>query len=343
LIRNLLSGAAFATVIVMAAAPASAGNRGEAPLLKGHSAAKQLLWARSSNQRPSAELLSAAAAEQAAGRRTPQQKAPQQQAAKAAATKPVADKPAPVTAAKADAAPAPKSAVAVARKQSATAVARATTPLPIARPQQAVAEAAPEKPAEQPKPAEVAAAPDQALKEGRATTTSELPGVTTTPGAAIATTTASAKPETTPEKTASAAPRGELQQMVARHAAAAGIPFSLAHGVVMVESRYRANATGPGGYIGLMQLSYRTAQGMGFKGTRKELYEPENNIRYGVKYLAGAYRKAGGSTCGAVSKYQGGHGVSGVTRAGAAYCAKVRRFIAQMPKDQKVQLASNEE
>jgi soluble lytic murein transglycosylase-like protein len=109
----------------------------------------------------------------------------------------------------------------------------------------------------------------------------------------------------------------------------------------MVESRYNARATGPGGYIGLMQLSYRTARGMGYSGSRAGLYDPETNLRYGMKYLGGALRLAGGSTCGAVSKYQGGHGVKGVTRAGSVYCAKVRKHIAAMPAAPKSeQLAS---
>lgn len=103
----------------------------------------------------------------------------------------------------------------------------------------------------------------------------------------------------------------------------------------MVESRYNPKATGPGGYIGLMQISYRTAQGMGYKGSREALYNPDTNLRYGMKYLAGALRLAKGDYCGAVSRYQGGHGVKGVTRAGAAYCTKVKRHIAQMPRPAK--------
>ncbi|WP_188409527.1 lytic transglycosylase domain-containing protein [Agaricicola taiwanensis] len=140
------------------------------------------------------------------------------------------------------------------------------------------------------------------------------------------------------------APAGSesLRAMVARHAAANGVPYNLAHGVIMVESRYNARATGPGGYIGLMQLSYRTAKGMGYSGTRAGLYDPDTNLRYGMKYLGGALRLAGGSTCGAVSKYQGGHGVKGVTRAGSVYCAKVRKHIAAMPAAPKSeQVAAN--
>jgi len=135
--------------------------------------------------------------------------------------------------------------------------------------------------------------------------------------------------------TTKAKPRSSLQALVAKYAAAEGIPFSLAHGVVMVESRYNPRATGKGGYIGLMQLSYRTAKGMGFSGSRAALYEPETNIKYGVKYLAGAYRQAGGNMCVTVSKYQGGHGVHGVTKAGAAYCGRVKHFIAAMPNEDR--------
>ena len=41
------------------------------------------------------------------------------------------------------------------------------------------------------------------------------------------------------------------------------------------------------------------------------------------------WMKTGGNMCGAVSKYQGGHGVRGVTKAGAVYCGKVKKYMAQ--------------
>ncbi|MFC3691878.1 transglycosylase SLT domain-containing protein [Chenggangzhangella methanolivorans] len=124
------------------------------------------------------------------------------------------------------------------------------------------------------------------------------------------------------------APTGSIQGMVTAAAKTAGVSPALGHAVVKVESMYQPRATGKGGYIGLMQLSYQTARGMGFRGSRQALYEPSANLRYGMRYLAEAVRKAGGNTCAAVSKYQGGHAVKGVTRAGAVYCAKVRRYMA---------------
>lgn len=131
------------------------------------------------------------------------------------------------------------------------------------------------------------------------------------------------------EASAANLPTGSIPSMVTAMARAQGVSPALAHAVVKVESRYRPNATGRGGYIGLMQLSYQTARGMGFRGSRQALYEPRANLTYGMKYLAGAVAKSGGNTCAAVSKYQGGHGVRGVTRAGAVYCAKVKRFMAE--------------
>ena len=122
--------------------------------------------------------------------------------------------------------------------------------------------------------------------------------------------------------------RGDLRSLVSRHAAANGVPPELAHGVVMVESRYNPRATGRGGYIGLMQIGYRTARSMGYSGSRSGLYDPDTNLRYGMKYLGMAYHQSGGSMCGAVSRYQGGHGARGITRAGSAYCGKMKKYIA---------------
>lgn len=185
------------------------------------------------------------------------------------------------------------------------------------------------KPGLEATPADTVRAAKAAEQAKTKKTASATPAKATKPGKERAVAAADAKGAT------KAKPHGNLQALVAKYAAAEGIPFSLAHGVVMVESRYNPRATGKGGYIGLMQLSYRTAKGMGFSGSRAALYEPETNIKYGVKYLAGAYRQAGGNMCVTVSKYQGGHGVRGVTKAGAAYCGRVKHFIAMMPHDEK--------
>jgi soluble lytic murein transglycosylase-like protein len=126
-----------------------------------------------------------------------------------------------------------------------------------------------------------------------------------------------------------AAPEG-LKDIVRREAEANGVPVTLASAVVSIESRWNPKVTGSAGEVGLMQIKYPTARMIGYKGTRKALYDPATNIRWGMKYLAGAHKLAGGDLCHTVSKYQGGHAVKGVTRMGAVYCGKARTIIASM-------------
>lgn len=123
--------------------------------------------------------------------------------------------------------------------------------------------------------------------------------------------------------------REQYREIIARHAAANGIPFSLADAVIRVESRYNPRASN-GGAIGLMQIKTRTAHGVGYRGNSSGLMDPETNIKYGMKYLAGAYRMAGGDTCGTVMRYQSGHYAKRMNRANMAYCAKVRSITASM-------------
>jgi soluble lytic murein transglycosylase-like protein len=123
-----------------------------------------------------------------------------------------------------------------------------------------------------------------------------------------------------------------LRKLIERYAALQNIPADIVHAVVMVESRFNPRATGRGGYIGLMQIAYPTAKSLGYTGTVAGLYDPETNLRYGVEYLADAYRMVGGNLCAAVSKYQGGHRVRGVTRMGAVYCRKVKTYLAELAK-----------
>lgn len=126
-----------------------------------------------------------------------------------------------------------------------------------------------------------------------------------------------------------AAPAGAegIKGIVARHAAANGVPFSLADAVVRVESRYNPRASNAGNY-GLMQIRHQTARGMGYSGSASGLLDAETNARYGMKYLALAYRLAGGDTCRTIMKYQSGHMATRMSGANRAYCAKVRTLTA---------------
>src|ERR1044071_3769997 len=100
--------------------------------------------------------------------------------------------------------------------------------------------------------------------------------------------------------------QGAYSAMVARHAAANGVPVSLVHRVIMRESRYSPRAVSKGNY-GIMQIRLGTARAMGYTGSAAGLLDPEVNMTYAVKYLAGAYKAAGGSESGAVANYARGY------------------------------------
>ena len=96
------------------------------------------------------------------------------------------------------------------------------------------------------------------------------------------------------------------EAMIAQHASANNVPTSLVHRVIMRESRYNPHAVSAGNY-GLMQIRLGTARAMGYTGTAAGLLDAETNMTYAVKYLAGAYRKAGGNETLAIAYYARGY------------------------------------
>ncbi len=85
--------------------------------------------------------------------------------------------------------------------------------------------------------------------------------------------------------------------IVARYAPSLRVPESLVRAVIKAESNYRPDTRGGAGEIGLMQIKLETACPMGYAGSANGLFEPETNIRFGMKYLAMAYELSGGETC----------------------------------------------
>lgn len=118
--------------------------------------------------------------------------------------------------------------------------------------------------------------------------------------------------------------RSAYRAIIVREAAAAGVPAEVAEAVMAVESGYNAGAIGGDGEIGLMQILPSTARMLGFSGTLAALAVPETNIRYGVMYLAGAWRLAGRDLCTAAMKYRAGHGETRFSHLSVDYCIKVR-------------------
>lgn len=119
-------------------------------------------------------------------------------------------------------------------------------------------------------------------------------------------------------------PHGKL---ISKYAKSHGIPEALAHAVISVESNYRANARGSAGEVGLMQIKPATARMMGYRGSTKALYNPETNIKFGMKYLAMAHKLGGGTTCGTILKYNAGHAAKRMNPVSKRYCGKVTRLM----------------
>ncbi|MDB5579165.1 MAG: lytic transglycosylase [Bradyrhizobium sp.] len=103
------------------------------------------------------------------------------------------------------------------------------------------------------------------------------------------------------------AQRADYESMVATHAQANGVPEALVHRVIVRESKYQPHLVGRGGTIGLMQIKLATARGLGYTGDAAGLRDPNTNLTYAVKYLAGAYRAANGDANRAVGYYAGGY------------------------------------
>jgi soluble lytic murein transglycosylase-like protein len=122
--------------------------------------------------------------------------------------------------------------------------------------------------------------------------------------------------------------RQAYSTIIERYAVLHGISVSLAHAVVRVESNYRPYARGRAGEVGLMQIKPATARMMGYAGSTAGLFDPETNIKYGMKYLAKAQKLGDGTTCGTILKYNAGHAAKRMNPVSLNYCGKVKRHLA---------------
>ncbi len=99
---------------------------------------------------------------------------------------------------------------------------------------------------------------------------------------------------------------GDLDALIARHAAANNVPEELVRRVIKRESGGNPRAVSNGNF-GLMQIKLATARGLGYRGTAAGLLDADTNMTYAVKYLAGAYNVAGGNHGRAVHYYAAGY------------------------------------
>jgi soluble lytic murein transglycosylase-like protein len=124
------------------------------------------------------------------------------------------------------------------------------------------------------------------------------------------------------------AARAGYRALIEREAKRESLAPEIAEAVMAVESGYNPAAIGGVGEIGLMQILPSTARMLGFVGSNADLAVPETNIRYGVTYLAQAWRLAGGDLCTAVMKYRAGHGETRFSFLSVNYCLAVRSKLA---------------
>jgi soluble lytic murein transglycosylase-like protein len=117
-----------------------------------------------------------------------------------------------------------------------------------------------------------------------------------------------------PRRTASSAlalapppPRGILDELIAAHARLNDVPEALVHRVIKRESRYDPRAVGQHGAMGLMQIKHATARALGYTGPAAGLLDPETNLTYAVRYLAGALRAANGDPERGYALYRSGY------------------------------------
>jgi soluble lytic murein transglycosylase-like protein len=106
---------------------------------------------------------------------------------------------------------------------------------------------------------------------------------------------------------AEAQQRAPYERLVAVHAKANNVPEVLVHRVIVRESKYHPDLVGRGGTIGLMQIKLATARGLGYTGDAQGLRDPDTNLAYGVKYLAGAFRAAEGDHARAIRYFANGY------------------------------------
>jgi soluble lytic murein transglycosylase-like protein len=121
-----------------------------------------------------------------------------------------------------------------------------------------------------------------------------------------------------------------LDGMAAAQASANGVPVSLVERVIKRESGGNPRAVSRGNY-GLMQIRLGTARAMGFSGSASELLDPQVNMTYAVRYLAGAYRAAGGNQNRAVALYASGYFYQAKAQGFSPYAAEASSGFGASP------------
>ncbi|HBR32836.1 MAG TPA: lytic transglycosylase, partial [Clostridiales bacterium] len=103
----------------------------------------------------------------------------------------------------------------------------------------------------------------------------------------------------------------EYEEYVVKYSNECNVPQEIVYAVIYCESGFNKDAVSPDGAIGLMQIIPDTydwlSRIIGESYAEGDIYIPENNIKYGVSYLAYLYKRFGNWDT-AVAGYNAGHG-----------------------------------
>ncbi|SNS81670.1 lytic transglycosylase domain-containing protein [Antarctobacter heliothermus] len=98
----------------------------------------------------------------------------------------------------------------------------------------------------------------------------------------------------------------ELRAKINKWADHYELPRGLVHRLAIRESTHNPKARA-GPYWGLLQILPQTARTMGFQGKNSDLLDADTNLKYGLKYLRGAYVVAGGNWDNSIKWYARGY------------------------------------
>ena len=115
------------------------------------------------------------------------------------------------------------------------------------------------------------------------------------------------QPRTRPFQLAPIEGGGEaLNRLIEKYAGLYEVPVEFVRRVVKRESNFNPGAYSRG-HWGLMQIKHATARAMGYQGPAKGLLDAETNLKYAVRYLAGAWMVSEGNPDLADRLYQRGY------------------------------------
>ncbi|HEX6989306.1 MAG TPA: lytic transglycosylase domain-containing protein [Bacillota bacterium] len=127
----------------------------------------------------------------------------------------------------------------------------------------------------------------------------------------------------------------DLAALLIQEGARSGVDPWLLAAVIEVESRYRPDAVGSAGEIGLMQIlpatGRRIAQSLGIRGfTEARLFDPHVNVRVGAAHLGNLLARHQGDEVAALTAYNAGRSTS---IHGMRYAYRVLAVVGRVPRD----------